>query len=326
MAMNNPLAIWHSKMTHTFGGGTMTELHNGLCQAIIEAPPVELDMITSVDVQFHNCQAFAESMEWEFDLKTMWLTKSRWTKMVRQYLDPQELTAWLDQIETHIGSKNRGIAMLRTNTVDSVGGEEFGNKQTRRWGSCILAISFKVQPWPQITLYSRTSYLGYLSAMDLSVAWMAGRYVSDRIGIPLKDFRFQWYNEAFQWHSFKSLAYLFNHPRHEEYEAMVECRECDLDDPGILEYITPALRISRNWLQQLLDHDDEMLSYDDMSFNTYRRIRRRYHTEHKGIEYAKRFTAQTPGRNRHYKEFPPLPSVSIHDLDFSPIGLPRRNM
>ena len=47
----------------------------------------------------------------------------------------------------------------------------------------MIAISYKAQPRPQITLYSRTSYLGYIGALDLSVAWMCGKYIATALGI-----------------------------------------------------------------------------------------------------------------------------------------------
>lgn len=196
-----------------FRAPTMTLLHDQLCDALIHAPADKLDVITSVDVQIHNVIAEAKSMEWDFDLKNMWLTPSRWSMMVKQYLDPEELEAWIGQCTKKIGVKGRGIAVLRTKVVKPRGGAATGhtNKETRRWGSCMLAISYKAKPQPQITLHSRTSYLGYIGALDLSVAWMCGQYLAREMGIKVEDMSFVWMNEAIQWHNFKSLAYMLNH-------------------------------------------------------------------------------------------------------------------
>src|SRR5262245_11988822 len=155
----------------------MTEMHAGLCDKLALAPAETLDMVTSVDVQIHNAIAQADRMEWDFDLKNLWLTKSRWSMMVRQYLDPVELVNWINKTAQLINWGGRGISMMRTKVVQPRGGKAMGNKESRRWGSCMLAISYKAMPAPQITLYSRTSYLGYLSGMDLSVAWMCGNYL-----------------------------------------------------------------------------------------------------------------------------------------------------
>jgi hypothetical protein len=302
----------------------------------VHAPPEKLDVISSVDVQIHNTISEAQSMEWDFDLKSMWLTKGRWSMMVRQYLDQQELEAWIEKCTGRIGIKGRGIAVMRTKTVAARGGAATGhsNKETRRWGSCMLAVGYKALPRPQITLYSRTSYLGYLGALDLSVAWMCGRYLAQAMGVQVEDLAFVWMNEALQYHNFKSLAYLLNHPNEDErklYRAVLMKPDEKLK-PKHVEVVnsSPALRLSRNWLQKLIKEDKEGKTLGDMTYNTYRRIRRRFHTEVKGYEYAQQFEGwsvykkgpKEGEKKEFFKAYQPLPSVNIHDLDFSPILMP----
>ena len=312
----------------------MTKLHDEMCRALVFGREQELDVITSVDIQIHNVMAQADSMAWDFDLKSMWLTPSRWTMMINQYLDPEELSAWIAKCAGTIGTRGRGIAVMRTKTVAARGGAHVGNKETRRWGSCMLALSYKAQPSPQITLYSRTSYLGYIGALDLSVAWMCGRYLAQALGIPVEKLRFVWYNEAIQWHYFKSLAYLLNHNNEgarkhfrtllmKSDKKIAEIRDEDLDP-------YPALIGSRKWLRGLIADDKAGKTLGDMSYNTFRRIRRRFHTEVKGYEYAKQFEGwsyykQGPkaGEEKEFfKAYLPLPSTLISDLDFRRIGLP----
>lgn len=318
----------------TFRATTLTQLHDTLCHEIVEAPVSELDVITTVDVQIHNVIAEAESMEWAFDLKDMWLTPSRWSMMVNQYLDPEELQAWIDRCATKIGTKGRGIAVLRTKTVAARGGPEKGNKETRRWGSCMLAVSYKAKPHPQITLYSRTSYLGYLGALDLSVAWMCGRYLAQAMGVPVESFRFVWMNEALQYHNFKSMAYLLNHPdkkRRKRYRRLILAKQKKLKpgDIGDLE-MSPALRLTRKWMQSTLQLDRDGKTLGDMTYNTYRRIRRRFHTEVMGYEYAQQFegpsyykTGPKKGEEKEFfKAYQPLNSCPIETLDFKTLGMP----
>lgn len=318
---------------------TLTQLHARLCRDIVLARAPELDVISTVDVQIHNAICEADSMEWEFDLKNMWLTKSRWSMMARQYIDPDELQAWLAQCTGRIGVKGRGIATLRTKIVKPRGGEATGhtNKETRRWGSCMLAITYKAKPRPQITLYSRTSYLGYLGALDLSIAWMCARYLAKELGIEVKDISFVWMNEALQYHNFKSLAYLLNHPdktERKKYRAMLMWSDKKLkkkrsDLLPVLED-SPALNLSRKWLQKLIASDEAGETLGDMTYNTYRRIRRRFHTEVMGYEYAQRFEGWSyykagpkKGEEKEFfKAYQPLLSTDIHDCDFSPIGMP----
>lgn len=318
----------------TYHAPTLTELHDQMCFDIVEAPADELDVITTVDVQIHNVMAQADSMEWEFDLKSMWLTRSRWSMMAKQYIDPEEFNAWLTQCAGKIGTKGRGIAVLRTRTVKPRGGPAQGNKETRRWGSCMLAISYKAKPRPQITLYSRTSYLGYLGALDLSVAWMCARYLAHALGIKVEDISFVWMNEAIQYHNFKSMAYLLNHPdkkQRKRYRKLLMAKTKKLK-PEHLEALekSPALRLTRKWLQNTMQLDKDGKTLGDMTYNTYRRIRRRFHTEVMGYDYAKGFegwsfykTGPKQGEQKEFfKAYQPLPNTPIETCDFSAISLP----
>ena len=317
-----------------FHAETMTQLHDDMCTALIEAKPDELDVISTVDVQIHNVIAEAESMDWDFDMKSMWLTKSRWTMMVNQYIDPDEFQAWLNQITSKIGTKGRGICVMRTKTVAARGGAATGhtNKETRRWGSCMLAISYKAIPRPQITMYSRTSYLGYIGALDLTVAWMCGKVLAEAMNINVEDIKFVWMNEAIQWHNFKSLAFLLNHPkkkRRKKYRHLMIDGRKKLTEEDIEEIKnSPALRLSRKWLAKVIKEDKDGVTYGDMTYNTYRRIRRRWHTEVHGLDFAKQFegwsrfkTGPKEGKKKEFfKAYAPLPSVHCSTLDFSSLS------
>lgn len=315
---------------------TMTELHNVMISSLVHAKADELDVISNVDVQVHNVMGYAHSMNWEMDLKTYWLTKSRWSMMVRQYLDPEQLQAWIEQCTTKIGTKGRGIAVLRTNIVKPRGGAATGhtNKETRRWGSCMLTLSYKAKPKPQITLHSRTSYLGYIGALDLSVAWMAGKYLAHEMGIKVEDISFLWYNEAIQWHNFKSMAWMLCNPDdglRQMYRRLLTAPPSKLNDAeaAMIEN-SPAIEMTRGWLKKVRVEDRDGKTYGDMTYNTYRRIRRRWHTEVLGYEKAQTFegwsyykVGENKGEQKEYfKAYQPLPSVWINTCDFSAIKMP----
>lgn len=313
---------------------TMTELHETLCQALVFSPADQLDLVTSVDCQIHNSVARAESMVWDFDLKDMWLTKSRWSMMARQYIDPNEFQAWIEKTAKMIGPRGRGNSVLRTKVVKPRGGGDAGNKETRRWGSCMISITYKALPSPQITLHSRTSYIGYLGGMDMTIAWMAGRYLAAAMDIPLESISFVWFNEMMQFHNFKCLAYLLNHPDpklQKSFRRMMMKPESKLK-PKEIEALAkyPALGMSRKWLATIIEQDRTGHHLGMMSYNTYRRIRRRFHTEVLGYEKAKEFegwsvhkTGPNKGENKEFfAAYKPLDSVRIKELDFSPIGLP----
>lgn len=319
-----------------YQAGTMTELHDMLCDSLINAKESELDVISSVDVQIHDVIAHADSMAWDFDMKNMWLTKSRWSMMVKQYIDPEELEAWIGRCTAKIGTKGRGIAVMRTKIVKPRGGAATGhtNKETRTWGSCMLAISYKALPKPQITLYSRTSYLGYIGALDLSVAWMAGRYLAKELGIKVEDIAFTWNNSAIQWHNFKSLAYMLNNTDptdRDEYRELMMMPGKELSNDQKRRILdSPTLKLSRKWLQKVMKEDASGMTYGDMTYNTYRRIRRRFHTEVLGYKAAQAFEGwsyykkgpKEGEQKEFFKAYLELPSQKMEDLDFSAIGMP----
>jgi hypothetical protein len=245
----------------------------------------------------------------------------------------EALEEWIEKA-AGIGTKKRGIAVFRTNLVTPKGGPQVskGSKMVRKWGSCMLALSYKAKPAPQVTLYSRTSYLGYLSALDLSVAWVAARHIANEVGIGVEDIAFLWVNENLQFHHFKSLAYLLNHPspaKQEYYRNIILARDDEMASDGwsdkSIKRLPPALLGSRKWMQKLLLEDDNEVPYGQMSYNTYRRVRRRFHTEVLGYNYALKFAGSEHDKYgndaSHCRAYKPLPHTYASDLDFSRIGI-----
>ena len=95
-------------------------------------------------------------------------------------------------------------------------------------------------------------------------------------------------NEAMQFHNFKSLAYMLNHPdkdKRKKYRRWLRASEEKLRDLGEWEEVQsrPAVKLARVWMQRLMDMDRQGLTLGDMTYNTYRRIRRRYHTDRKSV-------------------------------------------
>lgn len=293
-------------MFHTFRYKDMNALHDGLCEELLFARAEELDDVNSVDVQMHNVMAGAESMDWNYDVARLWTTRARWNTMVRQYIDPEEFKGWLYAMENGPSSR-RGVAVLRTNTVRA---RDSGRGKTRRWGSCMLTLSFRQRPWPQITLHSRTCYLGYLSCLDLTVAHVCARWAAEISGIPLSEMKFVWQLEMAQFHGFRTIAYPLggSDELYKEY----------LGHDATKRY--PGVRLSRMWFDRISKLDDEGVLYGDMKFASYRRVRARWHTQVYGEEFARQYEGGTynPKLGKIYKLIPP---TYTGDLDFKPIGL-----
>src|SRR5687768_15911563 len=273
----------------------------------------KLDFSSTVDTHLCNVVARAESFQWEFDLKDLWLTSMRWSTLARQYINPHALDSWLNLIEDRMskrGKAARGMALMRTNQVQP---RIMQKKVSRRWGSCMLAVSFRRVPEPQITLYSRTSYMGYLAALDITVAHTCAQLISERLGMPVKDMSFVWMMEDAQF-SFKSMAYLFNNP-----ELYPDLQSCDTASKVEKEKHS-GLYLSAKWWKVFRKEDEDGILYGDMSWGACRRIRKRWHTEVFGYEYGAPFE----GGKTQGGRYTPLPSVPSTTLDFSCLEKVRR--
>ena len=298
--------------THSFSFDNLLSLHDGLCRDLLYAPALSLDNVNSVDVQKHNVLAFAKSLEYPTHLSRVWCSEQRWNTMIRQYLDPSATTEWLDTIESAFPSSKRGIAVLRTNTVEKRRG---GKGTTRRWGSCMLSLSFRRIPYPQITLHSRTSYLGYLSLLDLGVAHVAGLEVSKRTGIPVEEMSFCWSLEMAQFHGFRCLAFPLGDPQ--EFKRFKKFGK-NKTDAELREY--PGFRLAWKQYQKIREMDKSDFQYSQQTFSSSRRVRKRFHTETLGLDYANRFAVGDNLRSDH-RAYNKLPYVPFSELTFKAIGL-----
>lgn len=302
---------------HIYTANSATMLHTEMCDSLAYGKATEMDMVTSVDVQKHNVLAAAESFEWDFDLRDLWLTRGRWTTMIRQYINPIALEAWLGACEKKLVGRKRGVSVMRTNEVQQQSGpaKNGTTRVWRTWGSCMLAIGYRALPRPQITLHSRTSYLGYIGALDLSVAYTLAKMVGERVGVAVEDMQFVWHLEAAQFHAFKSLAYLLDDPdRREEFMELVVGEDQAQDKR--LRAAEPSLYISRKWMKSFENEDATGVLYGDMNFGQTRRIRKRYHTEVLGYDYGEPFEGGDHRSLSQNKRFKKLPSVPVDTLNF----------
>ena len=288
----------------------ITDLSYGLTRRLVYARPEQIDYQNSMDFQIHNIVVEAKSCDYDFDLKDIWVTHSRWTTLVRQYLDPEALEVWLDVIERKLKGKKRGLSFMRTNQV-AKRTTASNNKEWRVWGSCMLGFGYRALPRPQITLHSRTTYLGYIGQLDLALVHVLAREIGKRLGLEPKDISFVWHLEAAQFHSFKSLAWFFQTERDRG-------RLEDTPHTEKLKLRAPVLWRSQMRYQEFLDMDEKKLLYCDMSFSQQLRIRRRLHTEVHGPTYGKPWEGGTRLKSAGMAKVAPiLPSIPVEKLDLS---------
>lgn len=291
------------------------EAHETMCERLAfgDTEGHHYDFVYGTDVGLHNVVIEADKFLWDYDLKYLWLAKSRWNTMVRQYLSPEGVTDWLDKIDDRLHGRGRGIAVMKTNDVQ---GRGTGRNVRRRWGSCMISYSFRSNPIPTLTMHSRTTYFGYLAAMDITVAHVLAQEIGKRLGMKPSDMRFVWFIELAQFHGFRSLAWMLEDPK-------IKARmDNDVDNrmsfPLRGSDAVPGYRKALDGYSRLVKSDREGKLYGDEAFSSFCRVRRRFHTEIMGPEYAKQFEGGDL-RGRPVKAFAPLPSLGTRRLTLDPL-------
>lgn len=322
-------------MLNSFVYDNVDDMHETVCSAFFRGRMgEEFNWSGSSEVGLDNMTLGVRSFAIpDMDLSRLWLTQSRWNTMVRQYVNPIALDATLGMVETHLTKlRKSGTATLRLTPTDAdldeageevielqtnlVQGKKSGRQVRRRWGSCMLALTYRNVPRPTVTLTSRTTYFGYLAIMDVMVASVFAQKCADIVGINLENVRFVWHINLAQYHGFRSLAYPAGNPRFLKFlDKCVddEARWKKLKEEGrmgVLRTLTGYRRILRS--------DREGVLYGDESFSSFCRVRRRFHTQVHGYDYASQFNGGT--RIGSTKAFKPVPSLPAESLTFSAIG------
>lgn len=306
-------------------------MHDEMCTAMMFGRMGrDYDWIGGPEVGITNLTIGVESFAYEFDFKSLFHARSRWNMMVRQYINPEALAHTLDMVDTHLQKSRRGIATMRVEQADDlhegpglidieelgtnlVKGRKVGRWTARRWGSCMLSMTFRVNPRPTVTLNSRTTYFGMLAMMDVTVANVFARMCCERVGVDIGEVQFVWQLNLAQWHGFRSLAWaLTDDDARAQLEAYVDRRDTinNKKHGGLWRSVTGYRRLIR------LDRGGVL--YGDETFASALRMRKRFHTEVHGVAYAQKFAG---GENPQYaKPFAPLPHLWSQDLDFSILG------
>lgn len=288
-----------------------TAMHEGMCRRLMFGQRVgrDFDWAHGTEVGLHNVAIGCKSFAWSFDLKRLWVPSTRWTMMVRQYMSREDLDDCLSKVADRLTGRGRGIAVLRTRTVEGRGS---GRNVRRRWGSCMLSLSYRTNPTPTVSLHSRTTYFGYLAALDITVAHAFARLCGDITGISPEEMQFVWTLDLAQFHGFRSLAWPLGDAE------IKSTMDTDVDNrqawsPRVADGNQPGYRKALDGYARILACDRPGKLYGDEKFSSFNRVRRRFHTEVMGLQYAQQFA----GGARHVGPFNPLPSVPSSTLDFS---------
>jgi hypothetical protein len=248
-----------------------------------------IDFVASIDTISYDNLLAAESMAFDLDLgRDLWLNRSRWTRLVRQYLNPSDTNTFIDRAaDIGLGEGKRGVVTQMP--CASVRREA----KKHRWGNCMLGFTYrgvransKFEEKPTITMHSRVSYIAYIGGLDLGLAYILAREIGERIEVPVEEFKFRWHVDALQFHGFKSLPLLY---RREYIE--------DLERPQLREKY-PTIKLVGKWWDKVVGDTENGKPLDEEKYGPLRRVRRRY-TEYVNEDF--------------------LPPVPIDSLDLSPL-------
>ena len=250
---------------------------------MIMATNKEIDFVSGLDVIRYDNLVGCDSMSYQFDLgRDLWLNRSRFTVLQREYLDLGHLDSFLRRAEEiGLGGVKHGVV-----TSMPCRSPEFRAKK-HRWGGCMSALQFRVtaEGKPILSLQSRVTYITYMGGADLALCHVIAREIGRRIGVEVDQFGFRWACTSHQAHSFKGIPYLFRAglwPLIVDPEAHVEYPDSQY----------PALKLLRRWGRGVVEKHEMGVSLDEERYGPLRRVRRRFEEWQRG-EYLPKCPVET---------------------------------
>lgn len=271
----------------------MTELWHNTAQHMLFATRDEIDFVASADTIMYDNVLSCDSMKFDFDLgRDLWLNKSRWTILQRDYLDPAALDSFLKRCkEIGLGEAKRGV-------ITTMHAKQHTMREKKyRWGNCMLAWTYRggnKYEQPTLTMHSRVSYIAYIGGLDLALCHVLAKEIGRRIGRKPSDFAFRWVVDSLQFHGFKSIPYLFR------FELDDVLRTDSKRYPSANH---PTLKLVRRWWKDAHAKYEAGVPLESEKYGPVKRIRRRYEEHMRGEG---------------------LPSFPVKQMDFKPLYQVRR--
>lgn len=275
-------------MPHVHHYSTLTDLWRLEIERQLFATRAELDFVAPIDSIRYDCLLSCDSMKYDFDMgRDLWLTKSRFTVLQRDYLDLMQLEMFLRRCKSiGLGEAKRGVI------TQLFAKQHVMREKKYRWGNCMLGWDFRGGDrygQPTLTMHSRVSYIAYIGGLDLALCHVLAREIGQKIGRSPEEFAFRWYLSSCQFHFFKSIPALFGH----NIEPLIASPNGRYPSKK-----HPTLKGVRRWWTTAINDYANGKSLDLEKYGPWKRIRRRYEEFSRG-------------------EF--LPSVPVDQLTFDPL-------
>lgn len=178
---------------------------------ILEDRPGYIDYFQRNIIHSHQNHLIAKSAVFDFDLGKLGLTPTKWTKFTGQYVDVEQLHAWVNNA-------------MNVKTYDALWTFKIvppnfgGKKAVHQWGNCLLGFSFRRQPKPAtLTLYTRAQSLGFSGVADYALSAFVATKLGERMGVDPSSIRLQIYCPNFIIKTVETVATLYTFGRLEEF-------------------------------------------------------------------------------------------------------------
>jgi hypothetical protein len=250
-----------------------------------------VDLYLGIGTNLNDVILVADSMEFEFDFREVWLNRQRWTRLVHEYLDPDETSDFVRRARVIFDKKGKNGVI--TNMAFR-GVERTARKH--KWGNCLMAATFRGTPGsdvqPTLTLHSRVSYNAYMLGLDFCMAHILAREIVGEGN--LDQVKLNWHLDVVQFHSFKSLPYIYT--QHDLMNDLVKLGSPRSKRALELKRQYPTWKSIARWYEKVLEFEEEGKTLAEEKYGPFKRIRRRY---------------------QEYQRGELVPSVTVDTLDLS---------
>lgn len=196
---------------------TLSALWHGACSHIFFGDRDQISWQGSMSMAYDNF-LHANSMEYEMDVgRDLWLTKARFPKLQRDYLDLDEYNQFLERC-ANIAKRRGSITQMTCKVHGARGKNSFKPTGNYAHGNCMIGFTFRMHMkkdggQPVLGLHSRVSYVSYMGALDLALAYVMVKEIGDALGFAPEECAFQWYVDSLQWANMQSMAYMCSRPK-----------------------------------------------------------------------------------------------------------------
>lgn len=265
----------------------LTELWHSAADYVWTRESDELDYRTGLTTGVYDNLLSTESMAFDMDVgEDLWLTKSRFSKLQRDYLVPQRVELFLDQVDriAHRHARRGVVAQMlcKTHDFSAIGKASQG---AHTWGNCMLAMTYHGGPkyrQPTLGLHSRVTYIGYLGGMDLALCYILGKLVAEQAGIEVEELAFRWHLDAMQWHGMKSVPFVVSH---DDFQEKVNSEDSWPDD------MYPTILATRRSIKSMNKKREAGRHPQDEKYGPVKRMRTRFEYY---LEQGTSYTGTTP--------------------------------